>query len=160
MEVDQSTFWNFAWKLYTAQGVAKHCLALQEGAYRFNVNMLILACYTGQQKRRMDVQTWDALIKAIAKWQDEMMQPLRSLRRLSKGSDEQLYDQLKSAELCGERIEQGILLKALRELYVADQGTVIDNLRSLAKAQEMVIDVKPNEDIEDHFNALVMLTVQ
>lgn len=132
LAIDAKAFWDSACGLYERAGVASLCLELQDGLFDFNVNLLLLACYKGDRGQQLELTHWQLIHARIGPWQNQMMQPLRTVRRESKAWDPALYQQLKKAELAAERLEQTLILTVLTDQTLAQGATVEDNLQTLA----------------------------
>ena len=73
-------FWDYSLELYGRPGVAAACLALQE-RHGLDVNLLLLCCWAGARGIELDERRLGRLQAAVAGWQDEVVRPLRALRR-------------------------------------------------------------------------------
>lgn len=124
-------FWDFSLAVYRRPGVPAACLDLQDrrGA---DVNVLLFAAWagaacgvrlTGAELARLDA--------AVAPWREEVVRPLRAVRRRVKGEDDGLYVRLKAVEMEAERIQQDRLHAAsgLVPGTAGDRGVVLANLR-------------------------------
>jgi uncharacterized protein (TIGR02444 family) len=108
-------FWNFSLEIYSAEGVAEACLDLQERR-GCNVNVLLFCCWLAASGRpTLTADRLRAILKASAPWQDEVVKPLRQVRRLLKSRpwNETLPEtvdatrrRVADAELAAEHAEQ------------------------------------------------------
>jgi uncharacterized protein (TIGR02444 family) len=108
-------FWNFSLEIYAAEGVSEACLDLQERR-GCDVNILLFCCWLGASGRpTLTADRLRALLKACAPWQDEVVKPLRAVRRLLKDRpwNEALPEtvdatrrRVSDAELAAEHAEQ------------------------------------------------------
>lgn len=91
-----SRFWDWAVAIYARPGVAEACLDLQD-RYGQNVPLLLWAIWRGG-----DVAAAVALAR---EWEDEVVAPLRGVRRRLKGRGgaEGLREKVKAVELEAER---------------------------------------------------------
>ena len=91
-----SVFWDWAVAAYARPGVAEACLDLQETGGQ-NVPLLLWAVWRGG-----DVAAAVALARS---WEDEVVGPLRGVRRRLKGRPgaEALRERVKAVELEAER---------------------------------------------------------
>lgn len=124
-------FWDFSVAVYGQPGVAEACLHLQDTA-GVDVNVLLYCCWLA--RRRPEALT-EAEISAIAArtevWRNEVVRPLRSVRRWLKGgrtglpaeSVESLRSAVKKIELQSERLQQDMLFKMARETPGNAAGT-------------------------------------
>jgi len=77
-------FWNFSLGLYGRPGVAPALLGLQD-ALGLDVNMLVFCCWAASKGRELSAADL-SMVEAVAQpWQNEVVVPLRSLRRRLKG---------------------------------------------------------------------------
>lgn len=125
-------FWQFSLRLYGRPGVAELCLLLQDG-YRANVNLLLLCCWLN---RHLDDADFNRLEHALQTWQDEVVAPLRAVRRRLKNAvdgvdsaaKDRLRRQLQQLELDAERIEQGLLVDAIKGRVNPNEDAAVANL--------------------------------
>jgi uncharacterized protein (TIGR02444 family) len=104
--------WDFAVRLYGRPGVAQACLGLQE-AVGANVPILLLAAWLGRQSKILDAGMIASVGADMSPWHDQVVSPLRQLRRLLKvaphpapsPSTDALRERIKTCELEAERIE-------------------------------------------------------
>ena len=89
-------FWDWAVAVYARPGVAAACLDLQD-AYGQNVPLLLWALWRGGDVTRA--------IAVARSWEDEVVAPLRGVRRRLKGraGAEGLREHVKAVELEAER---------------------------------------------------------
>jgi len=115
-------FWAFSLHLYAQAGVESACLALQEeGA---DVNLLLLCCWLGGTGRRLDRRRLRSVIAAVASWQEQIVVPLRLVRRnlkreswrVSASGRRALRQHLATAELQAEHLEQLLLASQVADL--------------------------------------------
>jgi uncharacterized protein (TIGR02444 family) len=77
-------FWNFSLEIYAAEGVSEACLDLQERR-RCDVNVLLFCCWLGASGRpTLTADRLRSILKASNSWQEEVVRPLRAVRRLLK----------------------------------------------------------------------------
>lgn len=108
--------WSFSLSVYAAPGVPEACLMAQDG-HGADVNLLLWAAWLAAQGHRLTGDELAAARAATEPWRDEIVRPLRSLRRRLKAGPapapttgtEPLRDQIKAAELEAERVQQGVL---------------------------------------------------
>jgi uncharacterized protein (TIGR02444 family) len=113
----QPSLWDFALAVYAAPRVADCCLALQD-RHRCDVNLILFAAWSGAvHGRRLSPAEIAAAAAAVHAWHQDIVVPLRSVRRRLKVvlasapdiSGETLRAQVKAAELDAEKFELGIL---------------------------------------------------
>ena len=105
--------WTFALAVYTSDGVSDALIALQDH-FEADVNLLLFGAWLGVE-RGIILTNSDAeqARNLIAAWNDEVVRPLRALRRKLKiwpapalgGAVTSLRGQIKAAELHSERLE-------------------------------------------------------
>jgi uncharacterized protein (TIGR02444 family) len=106
-------FWRFTLAYYARPGVSEACIALQD-EHGFDVNLVLFCLWVGWsgRGRLSDAALADAET-AARPWRTGVVVPLRSVRRVLKGSPvpgaEALRERVKAAELEGERLQHGIL---------------------------------------------------
>ena len=113
-------FWDFSIALYRHPDVADACIQLQE-RLGIDVNLVLYFAWLGvAQGRRLSPAEIGAAVDLATRWHDALVRPLRGLRTMLKGNPlgasallaERLRNQIKSAELNAERIEQQMLYAA------------------------------------------------
>jgi uncharacterized protein (TIGR02444 family) len=108
-----SSFWRFSLRFYGLPEVAHACLALQDEA-GVDVNLLLYLLFLAESRRTLSRDEIASLDHAIAPWRDEVVKPLRALRRRLKSgvadiphdTGETFRNLVKRIELEAERIEQ------------------------------------------------------
>ncbi len=122
-----SAFWAFSLRLYGRPGVPPACLALQDegGA---DVNLLLFLLYLADCGRMLDADQIAALDAGTRPWREQVVKPLRSVRRLLKAdvgaftalSSGHLREQVKQIELAAEK-QQQLTLETLAPAASAGQ---------------------------------------
>lgn len=118
-----NAFWQFSLRVYAQRGVADECLALQD-QLGLDVNVLLfcawLAIDRGIALTSADVETIKAEVRA---WHDDVVRPLRHVRRHLKPIAEQraqeLHAQVKALELDAEQLEQARLFALAQKAWPA-----------------------------------------
>ena len=114
MQFSDHPFWDFSLATYGREGVADACIALQE-AHGADVNILLFCAWAGCNGVRLDRAQIEAACSAVRGWHDEVVRPLRSVRRRLKSPlDGSPPSELQSAlrarvqkiEIDAEHIEQ------------------------------------------------------
>jgi uncharacterized protein (TIGR02444 family) len=141
--------WTFALDLYRRPGVADACLLLQDKA-SFDISFLLFILFVAENYRfvvdRADLAKLD---RTIAPWRDEVIRPLRSIRRRMKGgpapapgpATEALRDHIKAAEIQAEQIELAVLAQWLdqhppkTDAAPVDIAVVLDQLAAFFTAR-------------------------
>lgn len=111
--------------VYSGPGVEKECLSLQD-RFALNVNLLLCGIYLGSEFGiSLSGRDLSAAGRAIARWQIQIVNPLREMRRFLKQtsarnewrqgpSTKSLRVQVKNAELESERLAAAMLTKWFR----------------------------------------------
>ncbi|HMA16581.1 MAG TPA: TIGR02444 family protein [Kiloniellaceae bacterium] len=112
---DDTPFWQFSGSVYGRRGVAEACLALQE-RHRLDVNLLLFCAWAGSNGRRLDGGDLGLLRSAVRPWHDQVVAPLRQVRRWLKQQTsvpedvgEAFREEVKALELQAEMLEQLML---------------------------------------------------
>jgi uncharacterized protein (TIGR02444 family) len=127
--------WAFAVDLYQRPRVSEACLLLQD-RLGVDVSLLLFALFAAANRGRM-LGTADLaeLERTAAPWRDEVVRPLRALRRRLKSGPgpasgpaaERLRERIKAAELHAEQIELAVLARRLdRCLPALHPGAAVD----------------------------------
>ncbi|BAI72380.1 hypothetical protein AZL_017420 [Azospirillum sp. B510] len=99
-------FWDFSLAVYRRPGVPACCLALQDRR-GVDVNILLFAAWAGLDCGvRLTAADLARIDGAVSGWREEVVRPLRALRRRAKTEDDALYRRMKAAELEAERVQQ------------------------------------------------------
>uniref|UniRef100_UPI003100EABE TIGR02444 family protein n=1 Tax=Neorhizobium sp. EC2-8 TaxID=3129230 RepID=UPI003100EABE len=134
--------WDFALRLYGAPDVGDACLLLQDES-GVDVPVLLFSAWLAKNSVALspvDVTRIDGLVAA---WRDEVVKPLRAIRRRLKsgphpapaGETETLRSGVKGVELGSEKIELAVL-EAEGQTLMAAGGSTGDaggNLREVVK---------------------------
>ncbi len=83
MEFPDHPFWDFSLATYGRNGVADACIALQE-AHGADVNILLFCAWAGCNGVRLDRAQIGAACRAVRAWHEEVVRPIRSVRRRLK----------------------------------------------------------------------------
>ncbi|MAZ03027.1 MAG: TIGR02444 family protein [Sneathiella sp.] len=115
-----SQLWDYAIRLYSDAPVAEACLRLQERR-GLDINLLMFCIWTAASGRgRLAEAELDAGIAAGARWQAEVVAPLRHVRRYLKGptapADARLGSELRRGIADGELFAEHMELLFLNDL--------------------------------------------
>jgi len=132
--MSESPFWKFSLRFYAQPGVARTCIELQDAA-GVDVNLLFFLLFLASNERGLahdDIAHIDA---AIAPWRDNVVRPLRSVRRALKNNlavseAENLRTEVKRIELESERLQQ----EALSEMFPIGKIGTITSREAAARA--------------------------
>ncbi len=145
--------WDYAAEVYEHDGVATACLALQD-RFGVDVNLLLYAAWLAKLRRRLTAAHLQALEAAIADWREEVVRPLRALRRqirTTPGAGD-VYDGLKALEMRAERVQ----LDAMHAFHL-QAGALPATLDGLRDNLQVVTDsvAASHADLEAALDALV-----
>lgn len=126
-----SLFWRFSLRFYRQPGVADACIVLQDGC-GVDVNILLFLLWLSTKRRCVSTDVVGGLCARTAPWRDDVVAPLRAIRRrLKDGSAlvegtaaEAFRAQVKSLELESERLEQEALFALADGLAMGDTTTI------------------------------------
>lgn len=108
--------WTFSLAVYDVPGAAPACLALQD-RHGVDVNLLFYCLWAGARGRPLSRAELKSLTAVVARWREEVILPLRSVRRnLKRELDDDAQDlrgRVLDLEIEAERLEQVRLLAAL-----------------------------------------------
>lgn len=130
MQFPDHPFWNFSIATYGRDGVADACIALQE-AHGADVNILLFCAWAGCNGVRLDRAQIGAACGTVREWHDEVVRPLRSVRRRTKTAVDgcppselqaALRARIQKIEIDAEHIEQ-LRLAALADDFRAGGAT-------------------------------------
>lgn len=107
--------WEFSLQFYPRPGVEKHCIELQD-ASGADVNLILMCCWSALEGRALRFGGLAQLLsdaEPYSSWREQMIEPLRGLRRgchhMGLEPGDSLYAALQTAELKAERVAQDYL---------------------------------------------------
>jgi uncharacterized protein (TIGR02444 family) len=138
-----SPFWRFSLRFYRQPGVADACIALQDGC-GVDVNLLLFFMWLATARRCAPPQVAEAVCAKAAPWRDDVVAPLRAIRRrLKDGSAlverraaEAFRTRVKGLELESERLQQEALFALADNLVTESAATVEAAARANVAAYE------------------------
>jgi len=110
-------FWDYSLAVYGKPGVAEACLCLQDEAGA-DVNLLLFFCWLATVRNAaLDGAAVRDVVERTEGWRNQVVRPLRGVRRWLKGgaegltpeSVEALRSEVKRIELESERLQQDML---------------------------------------------------
>jgi uncharacterized protein (TIGR02444 family) len=168
--MDQTSLWNFAVALYGRPGVSEACLALQDDG-GVDVPVLLYGAWLGRQGIGLSQQDVAEIAGSVAAWREEVIVPLRRLRKRLKGGPapapsartDRLRNTIKSAELSAEQIELEMLEAQNRHMgpnsedaTFGNMVAVVDHYRGseadkpiLSLVQAIVTSLSPSNSSQD-----------
>ncbi len=114
MQFPDHPFWDFSLATYGRDGVADACIALQE-AHGADVNILLFCAWAGCNGIRLDRAQIEAACETVRGWHEDIVRPLRSVRRRLKTAvdgaapgalQSALRARIQKIEIDAEHIEQ------------------------------------------------------
>jgi uncharacterized protein (TIGR02444 family) len=138
-----SPFWRFSIRFYRQPGVADACIALQDGC-GVDVNILLFLLWLATARRRVPVPAAQEVCAKAAAWHDDVVVPLRTLRRrlkvgstlVERGAAELLRTRIKAVELESERLQQEAMFALAGELVTENATTTEAAARANIAAYE------------------------
>jgi uncharacterized protein (TIGR02444 family) len=116
--------WNFVIEFYAKQGVSQACLLLQD-QLGVDVSFFLTALfYSARRGVNLTAEEIERLDRHVSAWHNEIILPLRKVRRrlreghpaIKSPSGDELYRQIKAAELLAEQLEIGALVQQLEKI--------------------------------------------
>jgi uncharacterized protein (TIGR02444 family) len=140
-----SPFWRFSLRFYRQSGVADACIALQDDC-GVDVNILLLLLWLATDRRRIWTGEVAAVCAKAGPWRDDVVAPLRSLRRRLKdgaplvehNTAELFRTRIKAVELEAERLQQEALFALAPGLATTDEPSIETAARGNVAAYERV----------------------
>jgi uncharacterized protein (TIGR02444 family) len=83
VELPASPFWDFTLAIYQKAGVSPACIALQD-RHGLDVNFLLMCLFAGTRGRALGDPEFARLEAAAAPWRQNVIHPLRAVRRWLK----------------------------------------------------------------------------
>lgn len=141
-----SPFWRFSLGFYRQPGVADACIALQDGC-GVDVNILLFLLWLATTKRRVPLGTARALCAQAAAWRDDVVVPLRTVRRklksgsalVERSTAELFRTRIKALELEAERLQQEALFGLAAGLATEPVETIEAAARANVAAYEPIV---------------------
>lgn len=141
-----SPFWTFSLSFYRQGGVSEACLELQDRC-GVDVNIVLFLLWTATLRRRLEAGETLALADKVRAWQNDVVVPIRNLRRslksppplLDAGTAELFRTKVKAVELESERLQQEAMFALAPSLRYEPADTVEEAARTnLANYQSVM----------------------
>jgi uncharacterized protein (TIGR02444 family) len=116
--------WDFVVELYAKPGVSRACLELQDQLGVDVSFLLTILFYARHRSIDFSTEKIASLDRGISAWRDQVLIPLRRLRRNVKALDllnsptEEFYRRIKADELLAEQLEVSALEQQLEQMVV------------------------------------------
>ena len=141
-----SPFWRFSLRFYRQPGVADACIALQDGC-GVDVNILLFLLWLATARRRVPLAAAQEVCARAAAWRDEVVVPLRTLRRrlkegsslVERGAAELFRTRIKAIELESERLQQESMFALATGLATENASAVEAAARANVAAYEQAL---------------------
>ncbi len=138
-----SPLWRFSLRTYRQPGVADACIALQDEC-GVDVNVLLFFLWLAAEKKRVPAANARAACEQAALWHDDVVAPLRAVRRKLKGGStlverntaELFRTRIKAVELEAERLQQEALFAMTANLEAESAESVEAAARANVLAYE------------------------
>lgn len=160
-----SPFWNFSLDFYARPGVAEACLELQDSCGG-DVNILLFILWRAAGGEVLDAQALRHLDEAVRQWRENVVVPLRNLRRRLKSgvppiapdAAEALRTGVKAMELAAERLQQEAMSHMAEALPTHHVGSPAEAARmSLAAYEEFLGRKFPPDSADNLIRALTRM---
>jgi uncharacterized protein (TIGR02444 family) len=157
-----SPFWTFSLSFYRQGGVSEACLDLQDRC-GVDVNIVLFLLWTATLRRRLEANETRALADKVRGWQNDVVVPIRNLRRflktppplLDEGTAELFRTKVKAVELESERLQQEAMFALTPGLHYEFADSVEEAARTnLANYQSVTGQQFAIAAIETLVNAL------
>jgi uncharacterized protein (TIGR02444 family) len=131
----RNPLWDYASTTYGLEGVASVCLVLQD-RFGVDVNLLLYAAWLAHLQQRLGATHVEALDACVSDWRDQVVRPLRALRRqlYAVAGAGEFYEGVKALELQAERVQ----LDSMYAFFRGSEGLspaphpLRDNLQAVA----------------------------
>jgi len=149
--------WNYILELYSRRDVSDACLFLQDHAGVDVAFFLAIVYYATRKNVQFRSEDLERLSKVASRWQNDIIVPLRAVRRRVKTTqplDDQtshdigLYSQMKSVEIAAEKAEVFSLIPLL-EIMPAGGGRSDVN-RTSGILQYIFMQIPRGHEIQKH----------
>lgn len=124
VELPASPFWDFTLAIYQKGGVSPACIALQD-RHGLDVNFLLMCLFAGTRGRALADAEFARLEAGVAPWRQNVIHPLRAVRRWLKeqqlvGKDQS--DPLRRGILAREIDSEGLQQRLMESLVALPAG--------------------------------------
>jgi uncharacterized protein (TIGR02444 family) len=134
--MDKASFWKFSLEFYADPPVSEVCLDLQD-RHSVDVNVLLFVLWCASRDRSLSAQELEDVVASISGWQNEVVRPLRDVRRnlkrfaadLALAPISELREVVKKQELEAERLQQSLM-----EARFADIGSPASDRAAAARS--------------------------
>jgi uncharacterized protein (TIGR02444 family) len=144
---DTTLFWTFSLEFYSQPEVGNVCLDLQD-RFGVDVNIVLYGLWQAYRGRRLSDSDLRKVIELVAAWQENVVWPLRTVRRFLKAPAPEwssqdnglFYQRVKADELQAEHLQQTAMETAFACLGELDDAATA--AASNMKAYAHILDVE------------------
>jgi uncharacterized protein (TIGR02444 family) len=150
---ENQSCWDFVVELYAKPGVSQACLELQD---RLGVDVSFLLTVLFYARRRsvdFSMEEIASLDRSISAWRDQVLIPLRRLRRSVKASallnspTDEFYRRIKADELLAEQLEVSALEQQLEQMVVKRSAAELKR-DLIERVVKHFADASPHPDLQ------------
>jgi uncharacterized protein (TIGR02444 family) len=112
----ESSFWTFSLEFYSDPAIAGICIDLQD-RHACDVNVVLFALWCASRHRSLSSHELERVVASISPWQNDVVRPLRGVRRnlkqlaadLALAPISELREAVKKQELEAEHLQQSLM---------------------------------------------------
>jgi uncharacterized protein (TIGR02444 family) len=113
----ESSFWTFSLAFYADPAIAGICIDLQD-RHASDVNVVLFVLWCASRHRSLSAHELERVVASISPWQNDVVRPLRGVRRslkqllaadLALAPISELREAVKKQELEAERLQQSLM---------------------------------------------------
>jgi uncharacterized protein (TIGR02444 family) len=112
----ESSFWKFSLAFYADPAIAGICIDLQD-RHASDVNVVLFVLWCASRHRSLSAYELERVVASISGWQNDVVRPLRGVRRnlkqlaadLALAPISALREAVKKQELEAERLQQSLM---------------------------------------------------
>jgi uncharacterized protein (TIGR02444 family) len=112
----ESSFWAFSLAFYADPAIAGICIDLQD-RHSSDVNVVLFVLWCASRHRSLSAHELERVVASISPWQNDVVRPLRGVRRnlkqlaadLALAPISELREAVKKQELEAERLQQSLM---------------------------------------------------
>lgn len=128
-EAGDNPFWAWSLHVYELPGVKNRLIYLQDD-FGFDVNLVLWCCWRAQGGETLKEDMMRKAEQKIARWVEDVTEPLREARRNARNGPSAFYAQLKDAEIEAEHHAQNILFEFSGPITDADFNIAVTAARN------------------------------
>jgi uncharacterized protein (TIGR02444 family) len=113
---NESSFWTFSLAFYADPAIGGICIDLQD-RYSCDVNVILFVLWCAFRNRSLSAHEVERVVAMVAPWQNDVVRPLRGVRRdlkqlaadLAVAPVSAFREAIKKQELQAERLQQSLM---------------------------------------------------